>query len=373
MTRIVLQLIDEIDLKLLERCAEEFGIDVAAVRRFPRFGRSGSNLYRLQHLDHSDVVFVVKLGALLDIRDETKRTKQSRWWTLETAEAVEAVEDPSAGRAALCVQYKADGDDVLELDDLYRDALKGDSDSLDRLMSALEATYGMLAQRAHHPAEPGPTPTYEDLFERYQRTKVTDRATQLFESAGSLPVTLPRTTVADNPLVHIPGLMARHCEPLRAKFVHGDLHPSNVVMRARDPALVDFAWSNKDDHICKDFVMMESAFRFMRFPRTVHPVILEDVDRALNQNWACDLAREYVLRLPTCDGKVALNCAVRAVESVRASATTVLRRFDVEEKAWQREYFLALYLVLAGQQRFDTFPLLRVIGNLHDLAETYVP
>jgi len=60
---------------------------------------------------------------------------------------------------------------------------------------------------------------------------------------------------------------------LRMGFVHGDLHPRNIVFANDDTVrVIDFGWarpSKPDDplqHIVKDFVLLEANLRFMTLP-----------------------------------------------------------------------------------------------------------
>ena len=50
--------------------------------------------------------------------------------------------------------------------------------------------------------------------------------------------------------------------------VHGDLHPSNVVLDVNaNPNLIDFSWCTNEAHILKDFLVMECSIRFFMLPR----------------------------------------------------------------------------------------------------------
>ena len=119
-------------------------------------------------------------------------------------------------------------------------------------------------------------------------------------------------------------------------FVHGDLHLSNIVVRGTGPAFVDFAWAGMGDHACKDFVLVESSLRFMRFPRTVHPAVLEEVDQLLNERWSCDAAAALVVDLPDSKARTALKVMVTAVQSVRDHADVVGEQF-LDPDLWHRE------------------------------------
>lgn len=370
---LVLRVIDEVDQRLLKECGDRFGMDVVAIDKFRRYGRSNTDLFLMSHHPHDTPRFVVKLGPIDDVSDEFERTRTSRVWVdnLRDPELVVSDED---GRAALCLPLIAkDGDNIIELDDKYQSALKGTPGAIDELVEGLDGAYAILARKSHTPSSESPSGSLGQYFDRYRRKKWTDRCGALFESAAALPpVRIQSQVVEANPLRFLEACFERAPRPMLAKWVHGDLHPSNVVFSNGEPAFVDFAWREKDDIACKDFVMMESAFRFMRFPRFIHPELLEQIDTAMNSSFDTSSAQAIVDALPEGPIRNALDAMTAAVSCVRKNAGVVLDRFDVDPVETENEYFTCLYLVLAGQQRFDTFPLIRVVGNLHQLAEWHV-
>jgi hypothetical protein len=369
-TELYLDLIPPDDLGLLRRCATGRGLSRATVKRFRRFGRSGTDLYLLSDTDHrSDAVYVVKLGGRVDIEKEGDRTGAARSW-IGGQDGEDVFPVFQGDRGALCVSYKADGDDVVELQDLFGRATRGDVEAGTLLLSNLSATYEILFRESHRPSRSVHDYTYLDLFDRYRRKRHNDRVTELFNSRQS-PLRLQTMDVTSNPLERIDELLARPIKRVLVSFVHGDLHLSNIVLRDREPALVDFAWSEMDDHACKDFVMVESSLRFMLFPRAVHPAVVEEVDTQLNAEWSVEAARRVIQDLPASNSRVAVEVMLDGVERVRQHADVVGEQF-LSPDEWHREYFTSLYLVLAGQQRFDTFPLVRVIANLSQIGDRYV-
>jgi hypothetical protein len=350
-------------------------MDKVAVDRFRRYGNSKTDLYLISHHPHGQPMYVVKLGPLTDIDDEFSRTETSGTWINQSLN-IRKVSTEEQGRAALSIDLLAanDGDSVVELDDVYQAVVRGERYEIDDLVGLLDSSFAVLAERAHVPSERAPQSSLGDHFKRYRRDSWPDRCGRLFSVSEDVPpVRVQDQVVEKNPLDHLEPLSERLPRPMLAKWVHGDLHPSNVVFTDGNPSLIDFAWREQDDVVCKDFVMMESAFRFMRFPRYIHPHILESVDTALNTTFDTGPAQKIVTALPEGSIRTAMSAMVAGVDCVRRNAREIFARFDgVPTEEAENEYFTCLYLVLAGQQRFDTFPLIRVVGNLHQLVSLHL-
>lgn len=72
-----------------------------------------------------------------------------------------------------------------------------------------------------------------------------------------------------NPLKTVDSLLQMERQ-LQLSTVHGDLHPSNVVLdRNRIPRLIDFSWCRKNAHVLQDFLLMECSIRFLMAPRAI--------------------------------------------------------------------------------------------------------
>jgi hypothetical protein len=153
-----------------------------------------------------------------------------------------------------------------------------------------------------------------------------------------------------------------------AYAIHGDLHLSNIVISDGQPRPIDFAWARLGDHILKDYVMMESSLRFMRFPQYIHPRAVLTVDEALNSEWEVEVARGAIPRGVAQSAKDALNSMLDMVAVVRHSVGEVAGTLPTSSADLATEYARSLYIVLAGQQRFGTFPLIRTAINLDQLA-----
>lgn len=370
--RLVYTLIDEPSKRLLEQSARGRGVAHAEVRRFSRFGRSGSELYLLVNTaPDSTAAYAVKIGNRKAIHDEY----------LRGCSAEEYIPGHDGGkfaqyrtRAAICTEYVHAGGQIVELDDYHRRALGGDLRARELLIRGIDATYSLLQQRAHVPLANGQAThatrtTYDSLFARYRRKKYADRVERIF--SGRHPLRLQLEILEHSPLDRLEELMDRPVRAPKVRFVHGDLHLSNIVLRDAQPNLIDFAWSEMEDHPFKDYVMAESSIRFMRSPTTIPPHVIERIDACLNADWSCSSAFE-ASNAAKGAGRIARTVMIQCVERVREWAAKLAHALEMSDEDCKREYFTALYLVLAGQQRFDTFPLLRVIATLDQIGRNYV-
>jgi hypothetical protein len=269
--------------------------------------------------------------------------------------------------------------DVVELDDRYQELLKGGArgdEILAEMLKHLEATFtdeGRLGNAHGRTRGSSSVRTLEAYFGRYaRRDSHPDRMSLMFDCSGA-PIQVYGEAVSC-PLKLLPGLLKEKPALPEIDAVHGDLHLSNVVIATDGPHLVDFAWSERDDHLLKDFVMMESSMRFMRFPRHVHPALMAKVDQVLNEVFfEDDMTEEFKVTADkglrwTAYAMLRCVCAVRALCMKRCAMVFP----DIKADVLAREYFRCLYLVLAGQQRFDTFPLMRLAWIFNSLERLYV-
>lgn len=70
-----------------------------------------------------------------------------------------------------------------------------------------------------------------------------------------------------NPVKVYEKLKTLTTKPLCLGYVHGDLHPRNIVFSRDDEVkIIDFGWTRPSQHIVKDFVLLEANLRFMTLP-----------------------------------------------------------------------------------------------------------
>ncbi len=364
---IINTMISDADQRLIANFASRLKWNSVAVSALRRFGFSDAYLYVLRPIDGSGQPHVAKIGPTGKIVRERNSWLSVRGF-LEMDDVIYN-SDAASRRSGLCFRLKSKtglDTDIVELDDYYREALDGDQDAKGQLTRLLAEVYESMSG-AHHPTEPETQKTYGSLFRKYLRPKVSpNRVGVLFRSHGT-PLDMCGYVVPEDPLKVLPAVLRRICRGYYAAAIHGDLHLSNVVVSRSRPHLVDYAWANLQDHLAKDFVLMESSLRFMRFPQYIHPRVLLDIDSELNSHWEVDHARSVID--PTLDSAVTmtLTCMLDVVAEVRRRFASAVSVFSRDRDQWLREYYTCLYLILAGQQRFNSFPLLRTTVNLHQL------
>jgi hypothetical protein len=365
--QIINRMISEDDEELLKSFARDLRWRTAIVSSLQRFGFSNAFLYVLRNAEGAGDPRVVKIGPARQMRDERMAWKSIEGFFPDAGDVRYQIHSPSK-RAGLCFRLRPAGRDtteVLELDVFYTRALSGDSTAAADCRQFLEQTYSSL-RNAHLRLQTPVTRTYGSAFRRYIRSGVSpNRVEQLFTYRPET-VEICGFHIAGNPLRPLRQLLKRETSGYDVFAIHGDMHLSNIVISEGAPRLIDFAWAGIDDHVMKDYVLMESSIRFMRFPRHVHPKIVLQIDSELNRNWSVDSARSVIP--PRLTGRKMLEFMLSVVETVRSSLEKALQRRQPIPGDWTSEYFRCLYLVLAGQQRFTTFPLVRSIVNLDQLS-----
>lgn len=362
------------DWEILGRVADHYSVSEADANYFARYGRSSARLYQVRS-HGGGVPLLVKIDKREDVEREARCTRSVAAF-MDDAKEADHMNMDVEGRDAMVffVHGESPGaDTVVELDDHYARSLRGGGSAegeLETLLGHMRSVYeneALLGMAHRCTGDRRPPRTYGDYFGRYERSSRPNRLDQLFSSYDE-PVTVYGEEV-ERPLARLDELRQERALLHPVDAVHGDLHLSNVVVSADGPHLVDFAWSSPNDHLLKDFVMMESSIRFMQFPRQVHPKLVERIDRTLNSQFdAVDLAHD-IRESPDKHFAWAAYAMVRCVSEIRQRVRQLARDLRFDDRETELEYARCLYLVLAGQQRFDSFPLLRVLWNLHNLEE----
>ncbi|MDB4951449.1 MAG: hypothetical protein JWM27_4098 [Gemmatimonadetes bacterium] len=375
--RLVNETISASHLDLLKRALDRVKEKRASVSMFERFGLSGAVLYRLT--PPGAIPYVVKVDSVMKIEREYAAASgvRNKFDDLHVEKPVGPTREGQKALLYRLISAQGGVGRVVELKHKYELALRPrvaePDEHLSEVITAIQRTYTKFSV-AHVFTEKGDVRKFKDQYGGYVRLRnnSTDRLSRLFESheaplvAYGMKFTNPRgmiERVLDVPL-----------RPLWVGATHGDLHLSNVVFSSSgDPRLIDFAHAGCDQHLFKDFVMMESSLRFMMFPRHIHPGLLGPVDVALNEHWSCDVAGQIVAAAAPSEGARALAAMIACVRAVREACDRALQGGPVlTEEAKKEEYFRCLSLLLLGLQQFDTYPLVRVAVNLHLLGTRYV-
>lgn len=145
-----------------------------------------------------------------------------------------------------------------------------------------------------------------------------------------------------NPVTVCKGLAKIGKLPLRMGYVHGDLHPRNIVFQQNDKVcVIDFGWARprrKEErlqHIIKDFVLLEANLRFMTLPPFLpYKSATAFIDWiGLNRPSPRTVHDECKLRIDL-------------IQDLRKVAKAHLGRW--QEQDWELEYIAPLFLVSLG-------------------------
>ncbi len=115
--------------------------------------------------------------------------------------------------------------------------------------------------------------------------------------------------------------------------IHGDLHPKNVVLSEEEPHIIDFGWAQPDEHVAKDFVLLECNLRFMLLRR--------DMDIESTQRFARWI--EWNKRVP----EVSCDYCSRRMQLVRRLREIAAKHLP-DTKDWDKEYVIPLFLTAFG-------------------------
>jgi Ternary complex associated domain 9 len=157
-----------------------------------------------------------------------------------------------------------------------------------------------------------------------------------------------------NPLIAISKIRAIERE-LPLSTVHGDLHPSNVVLDTRGvPHLLDFTWCRDKAHVLKDFLVMECSIRFLMMPQHLNwetQYLINETFLEITPDGISNLKRELDL----------LGVEIGTLFHIERCATIVLRlRYHAAIACGDSfsiiDYVACQALVLYGLMRIDRYP-----------------
>jgi hypothetical protein len=335
-------------------------------RPLGRFGYTGSHLF-VAHFtsDRGGIPHVVKINDKPRIDDEAKALGLMQTF-FEDAKPTRTVNRGGSARAAIVYPLiqSGQGTDVVELKDLVYAKLTGVNHEK-QLLKRLDDLYGGCCERAHQ----GTRRSFK-LGKQYRPYARGNTHTQrhltviLGEPTRRGPFSFLGAEIVD-PRAVLDSVRGRSIRGMLADAVHGDLHPSNVLIdQERKPRLIDFAWGHQRAHVLKDFVLLECSLRFLHFPKYAHLDTQLSVDQAL-------LAEDGPAKLAALTQNDPL-----AVHYKRLGALLERLRLIARERSGRgygfSEYLHAQYCVLYGLLGYETysFPFAaRALGLLaHEIA-----
>lgn len=370
MTDLQIELGHPEDADLLKKCAEVLGAPLVRAGSLKRFGYSGADLFLAQfgRDDRLGIPRVVKIASKEQISEEADGVEAVKNYFVDAND----IHGEVAGidRAAIIyrlISSAPTATDTSPLED--RVCIEVEEDEAgEKLQGILAQLYGGCCREAH-----GGTRTEFILGDEYQRYRRGDRSEErLTATLGDIvsadPFEYLGTEILD-PRGAIDRLHDREISGVIGA-VHGDLHPSNVMLdHNSEPHLIDFAWAEDSAHILKDFILMECSLRFLVFPSFGDLKTQLDVDQALleESGWQQLLDVDSAHPLSYCYRR--LGGLIGSIRHHAAEASGPDFDFDTEYLGPQ---LFALYGLLAYDD-YGFYPASRALGMIALKLATSLP
>ena len=343
--------LEQEDRELLQHASEALNQKGRYVIAEPmkRFGYTGSRLF-IAYFDRerAGYPYVVKINKRSKIDAEWKAIKRVKTFFTDIR-GVELL-GPHGDRAALVYPLirSGPGHRVEEFKDVLFAGLSKTSQP-SRLRRALSGVYETCCTSAHSSTRRGFQLGH--AYRRYKRgSPPSRRLAHAFRGHTARDTFMFLGAKIVDPRAAYDRIASRKIVGSVAPAVHGDLHPSNVIIDEKGkPHLIDFAWGDQKTHVLKDFVLLESSLRFLHFPEYVN---LEDqltVDRALLQEYkGVDLLEEF-------DTGSELDAYYRRLGFLLREIRRQARRACGPDYSFEDEYLHAQFLVLYGLLKYETY------------------
>jgi thiamine kinase-like enzyme len=131
--------------------------------------------------------------------------------------------------------------------------------------------------------------------------------------------------------------------PMTKSFIHGDLHPDNIVINHQNfPRIIDFAWSTEND-IYIDFSLLEMSVRYWGIPFFTNKVLKDKLEeRTLKE----------VVDIRNVDLQ---NLNNKKIQRMMLVANEIRSRCkEITGKKYNfKSHLLSQFIVLYGLQKFD--------------------
>ena len=349
-------------------------------RSLGRFGYSGSRLYvgRFRVSPHARTPnhlaqFAIKIGSVSRIMGEQDKTEAAREFDSRIYSAIakrdSAVQQPGQSEAgsgeelaALILRFEGSGDGhVLELRDLLvQERLKATArdavvDSVSDYLKVLFVNHLETFHQAHEPKDACFGNQYQlsddDLASVQTRLDAMDY--------GRVPHSVDKSPASElaSPK-HVYQRLAKLERKLLCGPIHGDVHPSNVLLCKSaggkfTPQLIDFADYDPRGHVLRDFVLMECSLRFHRFQRSINFTEQQKFDDyVLKALFQATPSRELGCQLNAYnrDNYVALYDSVLMIRNCAKTRTESFGHL------WNPEdYCIALFMRLYHLLKYETY------------------
>ena len=340
------------DLELLKRYCLELnpGSRGLHVRELGRHGNTNARLLLANFNVLGGIPLVVKLANGKDVRTEANAIESVKLFFPDANRGHKPIF--AHGRGVLAYEHvgavtSADVDQSLDLEQVTYNRKV----SHKRVSDALSALYKERCLAAHMACQRSTCVMIKE-YERYLRDMAAegriksvlgpDYAKESLSYLGSKIL---------NPLIAIKKDGFKKSIVCKIGPVHGDLHPTNVVLNCHmKPSLIDFAWANANGHVLKDFVLMENSIRFMLFPNHTNWPLQKKCNSDLLDEYGFEKLQDSPYKGSDLEWHYArLAVVLRAIREAAKAVGGPDYKFE--------EYLAAQYLVLFGLLKFNTYPI----------------
>lgn len=318
---------------------------IIVVKQLGRFGQSGAKVFVAYFNEASkSLPLAVKIHSKHYIKREAKAISEARNYFPDAFSSYKPVYKENLGALAYRLISQQNEPGQFKVQDLK--SRIEDNCGVDEIEQLLDSLYKNGCKNAHNAAKSQKV-LLKNEYKWYLRKNAAKlRIQTMLGKARSEKIEFLGATIY-HPLVALRSLLEKqltvHCGP-----VHGDLHPSNVVLdQDQNSKLIDFAWSHRG-HVLKDFVLMENSVRFFMLPKYVN----------FNRQLAfdCALLNETFPIPPMSANKDSLEITyhrtARIIGKIRAHARNVCgTKYDF------RDYLAVQFLLLYGLLKVDGYPM----------------
>jgi hypothetical protein len=352
------------DEAVLRKCAPRLraGAKAISIERLDRVGYSGSTLYKAWGTkDASGKPVVIKIADEEIIDEESQAVTEAKVYF----EELNGVDQPirNAGRAGLIYPLFADTPGATSVTELKDVAFENLTKAEDRRRSdLLTGLYSGCFAYAHESQQR--TMKFGPEYRKYRRMKGTEdpserRIASVLGEARAGDRALLETSFPDPRSVR-ELVEDRRTRCAKAHIIHGDLHPNNVMIdSAGRPKLIDFAWATRNQHVLKDFVLLECSLRFLLFDRVLPHDQQYDLDLSL-------LAEDGPVGLKD-DAKTSDDRRLRRLGAMLTAIRKGASAASGPTYDFEDHYLTAQFLMLFGLLQYDGYNLpyaLRALGMI---------
>jgi hypothetical protein len=289
--RVTVRFFKPAEFSVFKKCLNAIpGANDVIVQPLWRIGASGARVFAFYPNGPNSLPHVGKIHTRAGIEREKNGLKRAYPFFPDAQSQIFVANEGDLGMLAIQLirDEGASGTTVTELKDRLFSFGSGSAESVSswrasehKVLNILDTLYSEKCELSFRNVTTK-SRRLQDEYEWYLRKNRTENImrTWLGSERDKKNVNIYGATLP-NPLLTIRKLLAlRRNLPLST--VHGDLHPSNVMLDRRgEPHLIDFSWCSNDAHILKDFLVMECSVRFLMIPQRLGHTARMILDKTL--------------------------------------------------------------------------------------------